>query len=234
MLSKLKFKKISSTNEKAKELAKKGLFNVVVVAEEQTKGKGRFDRIWFSSEGGLYFSILLKEKNIEKAKYLTFIAALSVVKSILKIVKLKTKIKWPNDVHIDKKKLCGILTETFRDYVVVGVGLNVNQTKFNKKISNIATSLKIQLKKPIGKERILNQFLIEFENLYLQYKNKKYEKILDLLKENCDTIGKDIKVRSINKIFYGKVVDVDGGCNLILKLKNGKIKKLIEGDIFIL
>lgn len=236
MLSKLKFKKINSTNEKAKELAKKGLFDIVVVAEEQTKGKGRFDRKWISSEGGLYFSILLREKNIEKAKYLTFIAALSVVKSIEK-AGLKTKLKWPNDVHINKKKLCGILTETFsgkESYVVVGVGINVNQSKFNKKISDIATSLKLELNKKINKEKILNKFLEEFSLLYKQYKNKKYKKILNLLKENCDTIGKDIKLKSINRIFYGKVIDVDKDCNLILKLKNKKIKKIIEGDIFIL
>ena len=143
----IKFKKINSTSEKAKELAKDGLFDIVVAAEEQTKGKGRFNRKWFSSEGGLYFSVLLKEKNIENAKYLTFIAAVSVVKAIENVAGLKTKIKWPNDIHINKKKLCGILTETFMDCVVVGVGININQIKFNKQISNIATSLKIQLKK---------------------------------------------------------------------------------------
>jgi len=234
MLSKLKFKKINSTNEKAKELAKKGLFDIVVVADEQTKGKGRFDRIWFSSEGGLYFSILLKEKNIEKAKYLTFIAAVSVVKAVEEVAELKTKIKWPNDVHINKKKLCGILTETFEDYVVVGVGINANQTKFNQSIKNISTSLKIELNKKINKEKILNKFLEEFSLLYNQYKNKKYKKILIKWKENCDTVGRDVKVKSLKKEFCGKAIDVDENCNLILKLKNGKIKKIIEGDIFIL
>ena len=237
MLSKLKFKKINSTNEKAKELAKKGLFDIVVVAEEQTKGKGRFNRKWLSSEGGLYFSILVRGENVEKAKYLTFIAAVSVVKAIFGVAKLKTKIKWPNDVHITKKKLCGILTETSsgkESYVVVGVGINVNQSKFNKKISNIATSLRIELNKKINKDKILNQFLKEFGKLCHQYKNKKYKKILNLLKENCDTIGKNIKVKTLNKLFYGKVIDVDKDCNLIAKLKNGKIKKIIEGDVFIL
>jgi len=237
MLSKLKFKKINSTNEKAKELAKKGLFDIVVVAEEQTKGRGRFDKKWFSSEGGLYFSILLKEKNIEKVKYLTFIAALSVVKAIERVVGLKTKIKWPNDVHINKKKLCGILTENGlgrENHVIVGVGINVNQSKFNKKISNIATSLKLELNKKINKEKILNKFLEEFSLLYKQYKNKKYKKILIEWKENCDTIGKNVKAVTLKKEFYGKAVDVDKDCNLILKLKNKKTKKIIEGDIFIL
>lgn len=231
------FKKINSTNEKAKDLARKGVSDVVIVADEQTKGKGRFNRKWFSSLGGLSFSILLKEKNVENVKYLTFIAAVSVVKAISKVTKLKTKIKWPNDIHFNNKKLCGILTESVlgkENYVIVGVGMNVNQTKFHKSIKDIATSLKIQLKKPIDKNKILNQFLIEFEKSYTQYKNKEYKKILKLFKKNCDTIGRDVKVKSINKVFYGEVIDVDKNCNLILKLKNKKIKKIIEGDVFVI
>jgi BirA family biotin operon repressor/biotin-[acetyl-CoA-carboxylase] ligase len=234
---KLNFKKITSTNDKAKELAKRGLFDVVILAEEQTKGKGRFKRKWFSSKGGLYFSILLKQKNTEKVKYLTFIAAISVVKAIKKITGLKTKIKWPNDVYFNKGKLCGILTESVfgkEDYVIVGVGININQSRFNKKISNIATSLKILLKKEINKEKVLNQFLKEFNLLYNQYKNKKYKKILREWKYYYGTIGKDVKVISLNKNFYGKVIDVDNDCNLILRLKNNKIKKIIEGDVFVL
>jgi len=233
---KLDFKKINSTNEKAKDLARKGLFDVIIAADEQTKGKGRFNRKWFSSEGGLYFSILLKEKNVDKMKYLTFIAAVSVVKAISKVTKLKTKIKWPNDVHFNNKKLCGILTESVlgkENYVVVGVGMNVNQTKFHKSIKDITTSLKIQFKKPIDKNEILNQFLKEFSKLYSQYKNKKYKKILNEWKAWCDTIGKDVKVKTLSQNFYGKVIDVDKDCNLLIKLKNKKIKKIIEGDVFV-
>lgn len=250
----LRFKKLSSTNKRAKLLAKKRLFDVVVVADEQTKGKGRFNRKWFSSKGGLYLSILLKEQDVGNAKYLTFISALSVVKAIEKVTGLKAKIKWPNDVHFNGKKLCGILTESFsgkEGYVVLGAGINVNQLTFNTKISNIATSIKKELKtrenqrfsvsrkssisvKPIDKEKILNKFLEEFSLLYKQYKNKKYKKILDLLKKNCDTIGREAKVKTLKKEFYGKVIDIDEECNLILRLKNNKIKKIIEGDIFVL
>ena len=231
------FKKINSTNEKAKDLAKKGLSNIVVIADEQTKGKGRFNRKWFSSLGGLYFSILLKGKNIDKIKYLTFIAAISIVKAIEKIVKIKTKIKWPNDVHTNKKKICGILTETVlsnKNYVVVGVGININQEKFPKEIKDITTSLKIQLGKKIDKEKILKQFLKEFNKLYAQYENKKYKEILNLFRKYCDTIGKNVKAKTIKQSFYGKIIDIDNDCNLILRLKNKKIKKIIEGDIFVL
>ena len=233
----LYLKKIYSTNKKAKELARRGLSEIIIIANEQTKGKGRFNRKWLSAKGGIYLSILLKEENIEKTKYLTFIAAISVVRAIEKIAKIKTKIKWPNDVHINKKKLCGILTESILgniNYVVVGVGINVNQEKFPKEIRDIAISLKIYLKKEIDKEKILGQFLKEFILLYDKYMYKKYNEILNLFKKNCDTIGKNVKAVTLNKEVYGKAVDVDKDCNLILMLKNSEIKKIIEGDIFVL
>ena len=228
------FKKLNSTNERAKLLAKKGFFDVVIVADEQTKGKGRFNRKWFSSKGGLYLSILLKEQDIGNVKYLTFISALSAVKSIEKITGLKAKIKWPNDIHFNGKKLCGILTETFKEGVVVGVGINTNQKKFNKQISNIATSIKIESNKTVDKEKLLNKCLEEFSLLYKQYKNRKYKKILALLKKNCDTIDREAKVKTLKKEFYGKAIDIDEECNLILRLKNSKIKKIVEGDVFVL
>ena len=107
-----KFGTIISTNDKAKEFSKKGVSNIVIVAEKQTKGKGRFDRKWISGLGGLYMTIVLEEKDLEKVKYLTLIAAISVAKTIIKLTNLKAKVKWPNDVLVNDKKICGILTET--------------------------------------------------------------------------------------------------------------------------
>src|SRR3989338_10621694 len=132
------FKSLESTQDKAKEFAKKNLSNAVIVADVQTKGRGRFKRKWHSAKGGLWMSILLKPKNTENLQYLTFIAAIAVVKSIKKIANLKTSIKWPNDVHFNGKKLCGILTEGDfgkENFAVIGIGLNVNQKKFSKEIS---------------------------------------------------------------------------------------------------
>src|SRR3989344_4700808 len=106
------FKTLASTNDKAKEFSGKGLSKIVVIAEKQTKGKGRFKRKWVSSLGGLYMTIVLKEKDIEKVKYLTLISSIAVAKTIIKISNLKAKVKWPNDVLVNDKKICGILTET--------------------------------------------------------------------------------------------------------------------------
>ena len=105
------FKSLTSTQDKAKEFSKKRLSNVVIISDIQTKGRGRFKRKWYSNSGGLWLSILLKPKDTGNLQYLTFAAAVAVVRSIKKITNLNTNIKWPNDVHYKVKKLCGILTE---------------------------------------------------------------------------------------------------------------------------
>ncbi len=150
MFRTLNFKKLTSTNDKAREFAKKGYHNLAIIAERQEKGRGRFNRRWDSDLGGLYMTLLLKENNLEKARYLTLIASVSVARSIMKLSNLKAEVKWPNDVMVNDKKVCGILTKTIlgkENYALVGIGLNVNQKKFSKNIANKATSLNLELNK---------------------------------------------------------------------------------------
>ena len=229
------FKSLTSTQDKAKEFARKGLSNAVIISDVQTKGRGRFNRKWHSDKGGLWMSILLKSDNIENMQYLTFAAGISVVKSIKKITKLDTNIKWPNDVHYNGRKLCGILTEgTFgrENYIIVGIGFNANQSKFVEDIEDTATSLKIIKNKNINIKIFAKSILHEFFNLY----NKKYNKnkLKDILKiwgKYCDTINKNVTVISKNKKIYGKAIGVDDNCSLLLKSKYNEIVKIIEGDI---
>lgn len=227
---------VSSTNDKAKELAKKGISNLVVVAEKQSKGRGRFGREWSSGLGGLYMTIVLKEKELDKVRYLTLIASVAVARTMENLSNLDVKVKWPNDVLINDKKICGILTETIsgkENYAFVGIGANVNQNKFDKKISNKATSLKIEFDKNYNIEKIINEIIKEFNNLYQYYKNKNYKKIISIWKKHSHTLGKKIKVKTLSGVYIGKAVDIDNSCNLILRLKNGKFKKIVEGDILI-
>ena len=229
------FKSLTSTQDKAKEFARKGLSNIVVISDIQIKGRGRFKRKWYSGKGGLWMSILLKPKNVKNLQYLTFAAAISVVKSIKKIANLKTNIKWPNDVHYKKKKLCGILTEGIfgkDNYVVVGIGLNVNQSKFPNEIKNIASSLKIIKKKTFNIKKLTKTIIDEFGILYDNYyKKNNLKQILKIWKSYCDTLNKNITVITRTKKINGEAVGIDKDCNLLLKLKNGKIIKIIEGDI---
>ena len=229
------FKTLSSTNDKARAFADKGEYNLVVVAEKQEKGRGRFGRKWSSGSGGLYMTILLKEENLEKTKYLTFIAAVSVVKAIKRISKLKGKVKWPNDVLVNDKKICGVLTETLsgkENYVRVGIGFNVNNMKFPKNIMNKATSLKIETNKIYDIKNISRKIITEFNNLYLHYKNKNYKKIIGTWKKYSHTLGKKIRAKTLSGEYVGKAIGIDNNCNLVLRVNNGKIKKIVEGDIF--
>jgi len=230
------FKTLTSTNDKARDLSKEGQDNLVVISEKQERGRGRFGRKWSSDLGGLYMTVLLKEKNLEKVKYLTFISAISVAKTIKKSSKLNAKVKWPNDVLIDDKKICGILTETIanknNNYALIGIGVNINQDKFNKKISNKATSLKIETNKNYNIKNISKTIIKEFYNLYQYYNNEKYKKIISIWKEYSHTLGKKIRAETLSGNYIGKAIDIDGDCSLILRLNNGKIKKIVEGDIF--
>jgi len=228
------FKSLDSTNEKAKKFANEKISNVVIIADRQKKGKGRFDRKWTSSFGGLYMTLVLKEKNLNKVKYLTFIASLSAVNAIKKLTKISAKIKWPNDVLVKDKKICGILTETIsnkENYALVGIGLNVNQLKFPKNISNKTTSLVIEKNKSYDTIKISKLIIKEFEKHYGYYSKKNYNKIIDIWKNNSHTLGKKIKVKTLNGNYIGKAINVDKDCNLILKTTNGKTKKIVEGDI---
>ena len=228
------FKLLSSTQDKAKEFARKGISGIVVVSDVQTKGKGRFKRKWHSDKGGMFFSILLKPKNAQNSQYLTFAAAIAVVNSLKKIARLNTKIKWPNDVHFNKRKLCGILTEGIfgkENYVIVGIGVNVNQDKFPIDIRGIATSLKIIKRKEFDIKKLTHYILNEFSILYNKYNNSELKYIKKMLERHCDTINKNIIVNTKTKKIEGKAVGIDDDCSLLIKLKNGKIAKIIEGDV---
>src|SRR3989338_4698008 len=230
------YKILDSTNNKAIELAKKKLHDIAVIAERQTKGKGRFNRQWFSDIGGLYMTIALKVTDLEKTKYLTFAAAVSVAKAIRKTAKLNALVKWPNDVLIDDKKACGILTETIsgrENYALVGIGANINQKKFPGSISDKTTSLAIETNKRYNIKKISKEIMKEFSKLYSQYKKNNYNKITAEWKKYSHTLGRKIKAKTINRTYTGKAIGVDEDCNLILRLNNGKIQKIIEGDIFI-
>lgn len=219
--------KINSTNSRAKELAEKGKLNSIVVATSQTGGRGRFNRKWHSGIGGLYMTLILGEKP-ERIKYLTLIAALSVRKSILGI---KAELKWPNDVLVGKKKLCGILTETYsgkRNFALVGIGLNVNQKKLHVSGRNRATSLFIET----GKKHDIGKLCVSIAENFSEYLGKNNGEITEEWKKHSSTIGKKIKVRlSSGKTHSGKAIGIDPECNLILQTENGEKMKIVEGDI---
>ncbi|MBS3810585.1 MAG: biotin--[acetyl-CoA-carboxylase] ligase [Halanaerobiales bacterium] len=235
------FDTITSTNELALNLtrdeSKEGL---VILSEEQTRGRGRLNRNWYSKkEEGLWFSLILKpEKKIERLPLLTLIGALAVHSAINKL-DIKTVLKWPNDILYKNKKLCGVLSQSKikgskLERAVVGIGINVNQKKFPDDIKKQAISLRIIKNHFIQREKLLSNILDNFAFYYSLYRTEKYNKIIKQWKEKMSMMDKVITVKNINnKLVYGKVVDISNKGELILKKQDGKIEKYIAGDVSI-
>jgi BirA family biotin operon repressor/biotin-[acetyl-CoA-carboxylase] ligase len=159
------FAQLDSTNTKAKELAQEGASPwTVVVAEEQTNGYGKEQRGWFSPKGGLYFSVILPQSNIDDLQTLTILAAFATAKTIMEEFSLQTFIKLPNDVWVNNKKIAGILTENIISgekikYSVMGIGLDTNIDSFPEELANIATSLKIELSRKVENKDLMEKIV---------------------------------------------------------------------------
>ncbi|AEF96597.1 biotin/acetyl-CoA-carboxylase ligase [Methanotorris igneus Kol 5] len=197
--------RIDSTNTYAYKLAKEGKRDIVVVADEQTSGRGRLNRVWFSDFGGLYFSIVL-ESDVDKFPVLNFLAPICMVKTLKNYSNKNYGIKWPNDIIVNNKKICGILSEINVEYgfMVLGIGINVNN-KIREEIRDIATSLKEVEGKEFDKMEILKTFLEIFES-YLN--NLSPENILKEYKENSLTLNEYVKIITPNREIFGHVVDI--------------------------
>ena len=218
-------KEVDSTNLHAKSLAAQGApEGTVVVAEAQTAGRGRMSRIWFSPVGqNVYTSIILRPPMIpSQAPQITLMTAVAIAQTLKNTAQLDVRIKWPNDILINNKKIAGILTEISTDmdminYVIVGLGLNINIPKDDlpPEIKKIATSVLIQKGKPFSRVKLLCAFLKNFEICYEQVKNQGFAPIMDQWREMSDIIGRQVYVDVINSKFKGIVdsVDDDGVLN---------------------
>ena len=230
-----------STNTRAKELAAQGApEGTIVIAEKQTKGRGRRGRSWFSpSGGGIYFSIILRPIiSPSETPRITLMTAVVLAETLISLVKLKLRIKWPNDILANGKKLAGILTEISTEmdavnYIVVGLGLNVNTQleDLPKEIKKTATSILIETGKPFPRVKLIRHYLKLYEKYYDMFKKNDFEPIMERWRELADIIGKQIKVDVIGKTHIGKVVDVDNDGVLILKDDHGRLQRIFSGDV---
>jgi BirA family biotin operon repressor/biotin-[acetyl-CoA-carboxylase] ligase len=237
------FTELESTNIIAKEKASlkkdKIAEGTIIIAEKQAGGKGRLGRGWFSPTGGIWLSIILyPQLSPSYIPRITLMTAVAVVKTIEKVSRIKARIKWPNDILIKGKKLCGILTEMNAEldlinWVVVGIGINVNinQEEFPKDIRDNSISLKEVLGKEISRVKLIQIFLKEFEKCYEKLKRKEFTSILEEWKLYSHTLGKKIKINIGEKIVFGKAIDLSEEGALILKEENGKLAKIISGTI---
>jgi len=234
----LVFDELDSTNITAKELALAGAEEgTVVLARTQNQGRGRFDRIWQSPEGGIYLSFILRPKvSAEKTSLLPFVAALALTKTI-DSYGLHATIKWPNDVRVNGKKIAGILLESevighSSNYVVVGIGMNLNIdiTHFSTDIQLKSTSMSHELGSPVDYHGFLRIFFIQFGSFYKLFLEQQYNRIIDEWKTYTDTLGKTIRVETSTETLQGIASDIDQSGFLLLRTEQGEIKKIMSGD----
>ena len=231
---------VGSTNAEVRKLAEDGAKDgLLVVADSQTQGKGRRGRIWESPKGtNLYFSMLLKPGfEPDKASMITLVAAYSVAKVIRETTGLDAKIKWPNDIVVGKKKVCGILTEMSmeRDYihhVVVGIGINVNEEKFPEELEEMATSLKKEKGCLVSRANLLSAILLQFEEDYLKFlAMEDLRPFLDEYNKILVNKGALVKVLDPKGEFSGIAGGIGADGRLIVFKENGQIEQVYAGEV---
>lgn len=235
------FDEIDSTNNYAKKIANEGCpHGTVIVAERQTMGRGRLGRCWESlNSDGLWFSIVLKpDMEPEKISIVTLAAAIAVVEGINETQGIVCGIKWPNDIILNNYKLGGILTELSAEpehinYVVVGIGINVNQERnaFDDEIKNKATSIKIYLGKTVSRVRLLEGILSKFEKVYNLLLQGKTQEIINIWSKYSVTLGKEVKIISKNTQYIGLAQAITSDGKLVVKCKDGEYREISSGEI---
>ena len=229
-------KSIDSTNLFSKNLINDGAEEgTVVVADVQTGGRGRKNRMWFSPKGGLWFSIILYPNvSPDSGMFVTMLGSISVAQAISELTGLDPEIKWPNDVLINRKKVCGILTEMDIDQgklksIIIGIGINVNN-QLNEELQNIATNLKKETNNEISKENLLELILKKFDKNYDKLQSDNYNYVKDRWLFFSNIIGKKIKVNEDGKITIGTVSDINRKGHLIINSEKVLIT-ITTGDI---
>ncbi len=228
------FQELETTMDKAKFLAKNDAPHLsVVIAENQTTGRGRLNRKWFSSKGGLWFTLILKPNTPPPLAYIyNFAASLSLSRSLKGLFDVNVSVKWPNDLLLDGKKLAGLLSEMetrgdMVEFINIGIGINVNNQP--QKNEPKAISLKDVLHKSVSRRLILETFLHDFTN---QIQKIDYPRIMGQWKEQTSTIGSPVRIETLTDFHEGLAVDVDETGALIIEDKTGETKKIIYGDCF--
>lgn len=230
---------IDSTNNLAREKAQEGCSEgLVVIAEEQTAGRGRLGRNWcMPPASSIAFSLVLKPKIKPcEAAGITLVLGTALCRALRSTLSVNAGIKWPNDIILNHKKVCGILTELCAgmdtvNYIIAGVGINVNIEEFPEELKDIGTSLYLELGRHISRRDILVSVFLEFEKLYDVFKAEGIKSIIDEFKSYSVTLGSYVKVTTVNESMEGEAADITDDGLLVIKLKDGSRKVVISGDV---
>jgi BirA family biotin operon repressor/biotin-[acetyl-CoA-carboxylase] ligase len=226
------FREIGSTMDVAKDLAKKGAEEgTIIVAEHQAGGRGRLKREWLSPRGGIYFTLILRPKlSPVYAPRINLMASVAVAKTIGRLFGLRAELKWPNDVLIEGKKVCGILAEMDAEtdvinFVNLGVGINAN-TPITQ-LGEMATSLKDALGKEISRKELLSSVLTEIAE---QKAVLTKADLLEEWKSLSATLNRDVKIVAPGEVIVGRAIDIDTSGALIIRERDGSLRSVVAGD----
>ena len=247
------FQRLSSTMDEAARLAKEGVEEgTVILAEEQGAGRGRFRRTWVSQPGNLYLSIVLRPSP-RGLGCLSMLSGVAVVRAIRKTTALKSTIKWPNDIRMRSKKVCGILVESVLEgdlvqHAIVGIGINVAfDPSAVDGLANIATSLNLETGTEIDRATLLKNLLQEMDRLYLPFRTGRkasrsdaspqrveeagLERVLEEWRGLLETLGRRVEIRWQDEVYAGYAEDVDDTGNLKLRLEDGTLVTIPAGEV---
>jgi BirA family biotin operon repressor/biotin-[acetyl-CoA-carboxylase] ligase len=228
---------LTSTMEVAKREAQQGVAEgTIIIADEQTAGKGRMKRLWLSPRGSIALSVVLYP-DVAYLPSLVMLASLAVVHSIEAVTGLKAQVKWPNDVLIHGKKVCGILVESelrrnIVNYAIIGIGVNVNLrlTDFPE-ILPIATSLSGELGREVSRLELIRRLLVEIESLYLALPVG--ESIYEEWRDRLVTLGRRVSVEWGTTRYEGIAESVDRDGSLLLRCSDDSLTKIMAGDVIL-
>jgi BirA family biotin operon repressor/biotin-[acetyl-CoA-carboxylase] ligase len=230
------YPEVSSTMDTAKDLARKNCPDfTIVIAGRQTKGRGRLNRTWLSDDGGLYFTMVLRpEIPVQWSFRVNFLASVTLAQVIREMLQIEAKVKWPNDILVDEKKISGMLSELEAEadrvfFISIGIGINVNNDPSGAEPG--ASSLKKIAGREISRKDLLARYLEVFGD---RLKNTDFEDVIAEWKKYTVTLGRHVRIVTHQEESEGLAVDVDENGALVLELADGNLKKVVYGDCFLI
>ncbi len=228
------FDQVDSTMEMAREMARTGCPPLtVVVADTQTRGRGRMKRVWRSGKGGLYFTIILRPSvALAHSARINLYAAIILTRTLNTMFAVDARVKWPNDILVNEKKLAGLLTEVEAEsdqviYMNIGIGINVNNDPTSDEAG--ATTLRHLLGHPVSRIKLLTSFLNDFEADFSMASSKM---VIDWWKQSTVTLNRSVEVVTPRAVTRGMAVDIDGQGGLMIRQRDGSIQTVVYGDCF--
>jgi len=219
------FDSLESTNEYAKTLIKDAPEGAVILVDQQTGGRGRFGKQWYSPEGGIWMSVILRPPD---PSLISIIAGIAVCRA-LHMNGVLPGIKWPNDIVLNGKKIGGTLTEIIDKTVILGIGVNLNIREFPDELEATASSVFLETKKHLEKKLVFDTLCKQLDDCYIMLKQNKITDLLTEWRHYTILLGQQVVIEMPDKELSGKVLDISRDGALIVMRSDGKIMRVVAG-----